>query len=156
MEITFVERGRRQMLQIDNARIIFRNFEGRKDKFNAAGDRNFAVVIDDIDIYDELKANGWNVKSREARDEGGDPFMYLPVKVSFNDRGPVIWLVSGENRVKLNEDTVKCLDEIDIANVDLDIRPFDWEVNGRTGRSAYLQSMAVTQEFDRFAARYQD
>jgi hypothetical protein len=36
----------------------------------------------------------------------------------------------------------------------MDVRPFDWEVNGNTGRTAYLQSIKVTQEIDRFAARF--
>lgn len=46
------------------------------------------------------------------------------------------------------------MDEIDIRSVNLDVRPYDWEVNGKTGRTAYLQSMEVIQEIDRFAARY--
>lgn len=46
------------------------------------------------------------------------------------------------------------IDDIDILSVDMDIRPYDWEVNGKTGRTAYLQSMQVTQEVDRFAARF--
>ena len=46
------------------------------------------------------------------------------------------------------------LDNIDIVNVSLDIRAYDWEVNGKTGRTAYLQAMEVTQNIDRFAAKY--
>ena len=46
------------------------------------------------------------------------------------------------------------LDNVDIASVDLDIRPYDWEVNGKTGRSAYLQSIKVVQAIDRFAAQF--
>lgn len=49
---------------------------------------------------------------------------------------------------------VSIVDEIDIRSVNLDVRPYDWKVNGKTGRTAYLQSMEVIQEIDRFAARY--
>ena len=151
MNVTFAPRG---IVQIDNARIIFRNFSGRGDKFNREGDRNFALYITDEDIKDALIKEGWNVKIKPPRDENDTPFMYLPIKVKFNDRGPNVYLVTGDRRVKLDEDTVECLDDIDILNVDLDIRPYDWEVNGNIGRTAYLQSMQVTQEIDRFAARY--
>ena len=46
------------------------------------------------------------------------------------------------------------LDDIDILSVDMDIRPYDDEINGKPFRSAYLQSIFVTQEFDRLAARF--
>lgn len=46
------------------------------------------------------------------------------------------------------------LDDIDIASVSLDIRPYDSEVNGQYYRTAYLQSMKVVQNIDRFAAEY--
>ena len=46
------------------------------------------------------------------------------------------------------------LDEIDIQSVDMDLRPYDWEVNGKEGRSAYLQAMNVIQNIDRFGAQY--
>lgn len=151
MRITYAPRG---ILQIDNARIIWRNFAGRGDKFNREGDRNFALMIPTEEIANDLVERGWNVKIREAREEGDAPFMFLPVKVKFNDRGPMVYLISGNRRVRLDEESVSCLDDIDIVSVDLDIRPFDWEVNGKTGRSAYLQSIEVTQEIDRFAARY--
>ena len=151
MNITFAPRG---ILQIDDARLVYRNFEGRGSQFNREGDRNFAVVIDTEEAKDALINEGWNVKIKDARDDGDIPFMYLPVKVKFNERGPLVYLQSGRNRTTHNEDTVKLLDSIDILGVDLDIRPYNWEVGGKSGRTAYLQSICVTQDIDRFAQRF--
>ena len=154
MKINFASRG---VVQIDDARIIYRNFAGAPSKFNREGDRNFAVVIEDQDIAEALTEKGWNVKIKPPREEGDEPFMFLPVKVKFNDRGPRVYLqnsLGGRNRVTLDEDTVGILDNVDIINVDLDIRPYDWDVQGKTGRTAYLQSICVTQEVDRFLDRY--
>ena len=151
MELTFAPRG---ILQIDDARIIFRNFRGEGSPYNREGDRNFALIIPTEEMADELVAEGWNVKKKDAREEGEPPFMFLPVKVKFNDRGPHVYLKTGDVSNKLDEESVGCIDDIDIRSVNLDIRPYDWEVNGKTGRTAYLQSMEVIQEIDRFAARY--
>lgn len=148
MNITFAPRG---ILQMDHVKIVYRNFSGIGSKFNREGDRNFSVIIEDEATARELIDAGWNVKIKEPREEGDMPFMHLPVKIKFNDRGPNVYLQSGNNRVKLDEESVSCLDDVDILNVDLDIRPYDWEVNGKTGRTAYLHSMCVTQEVDRFA-----
>ena len=148
MRITYAPR---DILQIDDARIIYRNFAGREDKYNREGDRNFAVLIPDEEIADELTRRGWNVKVKPPREEGDTPFMYLPVKVKFNDRGPNIYLRTGRVQNRLEEEDIGRLDRIDIIGVDLDIRPYDWEVNGKTGRTAYLQSICVTQDVDRFA-----
>lgn len=153
MNVVFAPRG---ILQIDDARIIYRNFSGVGSKFNREGDRNFAVYIPDEDTAEELKERGWNVKIKPPREDGDDPFMFLPVKIKFNDRGPSVYLVTGNKKTPLNENTVSCLDDIDILSVDLDIRPYDWDVNGKTGRTAYLQSIWVTQEVDRFASRMMD
>lgn len=153
MNVTFAPRG---ILQIDDARIIYRNFSGVGSKFNREGDRNFAIYIGDEDVANELKDRGWNVKIKPPREDGDDPFMFLPVKIKFNDRGPSVYLVTGNKKTPLNENTVSCLDDIDILSVDLDIRPYDWDVNGKTGRTAYLQSIWVTQEIDRFASRMMD
>ena len=152
MEITFAPK---DILQIDDARIVYRNFSGTGSKFNREGDRNFAVVIPDQDIADELVNRGWNVKIKPPRDEDDTPFMFLPVKIKFNERGPKVYLQSGDKTVELDEESVDCLDDVDILCVDLDIRPYDWEVNGKQGRTAYLQSIHVVQEVDRFAARMQ-
>lgn len=148
MKINFGPRG---TIQIDEANIIFRNFAGNGTKFNREGDRNFAVVIDDTKITDALVREGWNVRIKDAREEGDNPLMYLPVKIKFNYRGPNVYLQSGPTRNKLDEESIRCLDEIYVESVDIDIRPYDWEVNGKKGRTAYLESILVYQKTDRFA-----
>lgn len=151
MHITFAPRG---ILQIDDARIIYRNFSGAGSKFNREGDRNFAVVIPEQEMADALIAEGWNVKIKPPRDEDDTPFMYLPVKIKFNDRGPNCYLATGNRMNRLDEESICCLDDVDILSVDMDIRPYDWDVNGKIGRTAYLASIKVTQEVDRFASRF--
>lgn len=153
MEITFAPRG---ILQINEARIIFKNFSGVGSKFNREGDRNFAVVIPEREMIDRLLEEGWNVKVRPPRDEEDDEFAYLPVKIKFNDLGPNVYLITGNKQNRLDEESIGILDDVNIMNVDLDLRPYDWEVNGKTGRTAYLQGLEVTQELDRFAARYNE
>ena len=157
MELNFGPRG---ILQIDDARIIFRNFSGRPDKYNREGDRNFALIIPNQDIADALMNDtneygvSWKVKIKEPREEGDAPFMYLPVNVKFNDRGPKVVLISGNNQTPLDEDTVSILDDINISCVDMDIRPYDGESTYGPFRSAYLQTMYVTQEIDRLGRKY--
>ena len=143
----------RGILQIDDARIIWRNFKGEPTKFNPrGGDRSFSLVIPNMEMAQDLIKDGWNVKIREPREEGEDPFIHLPVKVYFNDYGPQVHLITNGNRVKLDEESVGMLDDIVIGKVDLDIRPFDWEVRGESGRAAYLQSIrayqVITDRFD--------
>ena len=171
MEVTFAPKN---VLEINDARIIFRNFKGLGDKYNREGDRNFAMIItggllDDGNGRREVTAEemadalmndvnrlgvGWNVKIKAPREEGDEPFIYLPVKIKFNDRGPKVYLKSGRNMIALTEDTVGMLDDITISSVDLDIRPYDDEISGRPFRAAYVQGLWVTQEVDRFAARF--
>lgn len=152
MELTIAPNG---VLQIDDCRIVYRNFSGAATKYNREGDRNFALVIDSQEISDALVEAGWNVKIKPPREEGEEPFRTLKVNVNFNDRGPNVYLVTGKARVLLDENTVKRLDNVDIARVDMDIAPHDWEMpDGRCGRSAYLRSMKVIHNPDRFEEEF--
>lgn len=159
MNINFGPRG---LLQIDDARLIYKNFEGRGDKYNREGDRNFAILIQDEDLKDKLLNDvnrydvAWNIKIKPPREEGDIPFMYLPVKVKFTDRGPNVYLKSGTATNRLTEETIGILDDIEIEMVDLDIRPYDDVVNGKPFRAAYLHAMHVTQRVDRFRSRMEE
>lgn len=158
MELVFAPRN---ILQIDDARICFRNFRGEESMYNAKGNRSFSLVIPNEEMAEALMNDknefgvGWNVKIKAPREAGEAPFIHLPIKVKYTDRSqPRVYLISGKNRIELDEETIGMLDDIDIRSVDLDIRPYDGE--GRFGphRTAYLQSIYVTQEIDRFAQRF--
>ena len=143
-------------INIEGANIIWKNFSGERDKFNP-GKRGFSVVIDDSAMAKELKQEGWNVKERPLQ-EGADPSEQewtLPVKLNMN-RYTQVWLIVGNHKTLLNEDTVAQLDVVDIVNCDISIRPYEWEMSGRTGITAYVDSMYVTIRENKFAEKYAD
>lgn len=142
-------------LIMENAKIRFRNFSGRPDEFTREGDRSFALVIDDEDLANKLKEDGWNVRMRMPKNDGEDPWYYLKVKVNFGGFSPKIIEVTSRNRVSLNEETVGILDSAELKSVDVEISPYHWEIGGRSGITAYLKTMYATIEEDPFAAKYE-
>lgn len=146
--------GPNNRITIENARLIFRDFTGERNKFNS--DRTFGVVLDQ-DFANELEHDGWNVKRLPPREEGGDPLCFLPVKVTFGKVPPKIVLVNGKERKQtLDEKTIGILDWITIESADLIIRPFNYEFNGRTGTKAYLSTLYVTKATDTLEEKYAD
>lgn len=143
---------------MEGVRIIFRNFEGKEGPYNKKGDKNFGVILPD-DVAEQMLADGWNVKYLKPREEdeaeGEQPQPWLPVKVAY-DRGrpPRVVLITSRGRTNLDEQTVETLDYADITNVDLIVNPYSWEVQGKSGISAYLQSMYVTIEEDALERKY--
>lgn len=149
-----------KILEMNNVRIVFRNFEGRQSKYNREGDRNFAIVIEDEDVVAQLLRDGWNVKTKAPKEEGDDPFHYLTVKVKYNsDRprsNPRLYLSTGKRKHLLTEESVGVIDNLDIETASFDLRPYEWEVNGNTGITAYLVGGCVTQVFSRFDIEEED
>lgn len=154
MDITFAPRNILQIDNVDGRDIIFKNFEGRGDTFNREGDRNFSLRLRDPDTVDELLELGWKVKIKDGREDDEGPFMRLPIKVKFTEYGPNVYLWTGNRRNELDEESIRTLDQIEIDHVNMDIRPYDWNINGRTGRTAYLQTIEVFQRVNRFDERY--
>lgn len=139
----------RNLLEIENAQILFKNFSGREKTamvrgsqrvVNEEGKRNFNVVLDPekSDIYwngekvtnpdfgQELANLGFNVSVKPGKEEGEGPQYRLPVHVAFDQIAPEIYLVTGHNKVKLDDQSIACLDTADIVSADLSIN------NGRS------------------------
>jgi len=144
---------------MEGVRIVFRNFAGREGMYNAEGDRNFGVLLDD-DVAEVMERDGWAIKRLKPREEDDKPQAYLQVSLKYTGRGgkklhpPRVMLITSRGRNSLGEDEVEMLDHADITNVDLMIRPFEWVVNGKTGIKAYLQSAYITIEEDYLERKY--
>lgn len=141
---------------LEGVRIGFRNFEGKAGKFNNAGNRNFCVFIDDLDLAKKLEEDGWNIRYLPPREEGDSPTAYLQVKVRFDPIPPKIILVSSRGKKTLDESNVNILDWAEIKNVDIIIRPYNWHTMGGSGIAAYVQTMYVTIVEDAIEAKYAD
>ncbi len=142
-------------INIENARLVFRNFRGEEQRFNPAGRRNFCVLINDDDA-EMFKKDGWNVRYLAPREEEDEPQAYLQVAVSFDNRPPQVWLIAGGRKTNLDVDSINILDWAEIETVDLIIRPYNYDVNGKQGVKAYLKSMYVTIVEDEFEKKYRE
>lgn len=145
---------------IQDAKIIYRNFAGEKQRYTAAGYRNFHVVIEDEELATMLMNDGWNLRAFKPRpdDEETMPGYHMQVVVSFeNQQPPKIVMITNKKGVILSEETVSLLDSAEILTCDLEIRPYNWKLeSGQHGVKAYLKTMYVTIKADPFAEKYAD
>lgn len=146
-------------ITIEDAKIIFKNFQGKEGQYNRAGERNFGVLIDD-EIVETLQADGWNVKFLRPREGDQDQHeqAWLPVKVRFGQIPPTAVLITSRGKVKLDEETIGQLDWAYFKTVDLVIRPYNYPAFGGkpAGVSAYLKAIYVTIQEDDLSMKYGD
>lgn len=144
-------------IEIDDCRIMWRNFSGLEGRFpDPIRGRGFAVIIPNQELADALTENGWDVIVRPARDEDEDPLYLLKVKFNYLHEGlkPTAYLKSGRNMKALDEDTIGILDRASIMSVNADIRRSEYidKHTGELKKTNYLKHIKVTQQIDRFAA----
>lgn len=148
-------------LLLEDAQIVFKNFTGKEGQYNREGDRNFCLLLDD-ELAATMAQDGWNIKELRAREEGDTPQKYIQVSVKYRGRDgaavrpPRIVLITSRGRTDLDEDASEIIDQIDIANVDLIVRPYEWAVNGKHGVKAYLKALYVTMAEDALMRKYED
>lgn len=141
----------------DEARITFRNFEGKAGMYNAQGQRNFHIVLTP-EQAEALRSDGFNVKERPPREEGDLPFYHLKVNVKMDSNiPPKIFVVTSKGRRQLTEDMLQMLDWADFARIDLIFSRYkrDWG-DGRVTITAYLQTFFGFIREDELELRYAD
>lgn len=146
-----------QPVVLENRKIIFRNFAGKEGKFNVEGARNFAVVLEEEEGR-LMENDGWNVKWGRPREDEEPLPPYLKVNVKYGTRGqpPRVVLITSKGKTPLGEAEIPLLDWAEITGVDLIVRPYSWDINGRQGVSAYLKSIYVTIREDELELKYGD
>lgn len=148
-------------LTVENTRFFGRpNFAGEEDQFRDSS-RKFTIIVPNA-AADELRALGWNVKTKETDKEGNPlpdgPVSHLKVKLNFTpnpehpndismERGPDVWVIMGEDREKLNSRTVGILDRSRIVSLDLEVRGWEYDPEESPGEfsARLVQLVAVIQ-----------
>jgi hypothetical protein len=139
---------------IEGVQLLFPNFSGKETQYNDAGNRNFNIILTP-EMADDLSQRGFNVKERPGREEGDPSQFTLQIKVNFQNRPPRIVMITSSGRTNLNEHSVEVLDWADIQYADLIISPYHWEgFGGKSGVTAYLQSLYATIEEDDLERKY--
>ena len=156
-------------IAIDDTRFIFQtNFAGDPSKDRFADSRRKAnLVIPDPEQAKDLIKAGFKVRETKPRlDE--DPMDFIPeyfvlAVLKYRNRlgqpvkyPPKVYLVSGDNDpVLLDEDSVSCIDNMRVKNVNVILNPYEYDpVNN--GMSLYIRTMYVEQDLDDdpYASRY--
>lgn len=148
---------------IENARILpgsFRNFAGRASQYNAEGDRNFVLALDQ-DMAHELQQKGWPVKWTPDRySDDGEMRATMRVKLKYTTRdgrklvAPKVVVISSTGKVNYDESMVGLLDTMDIAKADLILNPYEYKAMGREGVTAYLKTAYITMAEDALDIKY--
>ena len=121
----------------------YRNFSGMKTEYNRAGNRTFSIFLPEETAV-ILQEEGWHVKHKPPRREGEDDRWQMDIAVGFDRYPPTIKVTSADGTTSfLTEESVGILDSADIESADIELRPYNWEVNGKVGVKAYLREMDV-------------
>lgn len=141
------------VITMEGARIGFRNFSGKEGPYNLKGQRNFCVFLDE-DLATRLQKDRWNVKWPKNPVPNDDRKPYLPVAVNFDNFPPKVVIIKNKKKEDLTEEDIHILDWVEIENVDIIIRPYNWEAQGKSGVKAYLKTMYITIIQDAFEEKY--
>lgn len=156
---TMVHKRVTEDLKLENIRPMWRNFAGEKRLYNESGKRIFSIPLDEP-LALELREIGWNIRdnSKKVKEDPNKELLYhLDVTVKMDGKRPprIFMITKSQNRrTQLDEDTLVLLDYAEFDLVDVIIRPFNWDVQGKQGVAAYLKTGFFTIHEDDLEKKY--
>lgn len=143
---------------LEDVRIGWTNFSGAKGPFNKEGDLFFELFLRE-EVATKLADEGYNVKFPDEEEAEEDEYQkdpHLRIKLKMDGaRPPKVVITNGANgSTQLNADTIQILDQADIAGVDIIFRPYEYDVQGSRGKSAWLKALYVTLDRNAFDDKY--
>ena len=150
------QKGKLTPIAMENVRIFAKNFAGEPTKYNPAGGRRKFCLFIPPEYIERMLTEGWKVKYLKPReeDEGDEPRAFIEVEVKFGKYPPRIVMIGSAGKRDLNQRTVNLLDWAQATNIDLVIRPYEWDVNDNSGVKAYLGKIFFTIYEDDLDRKY--
>lgn len=158
-----------ERIALDDTRFIFTtNFSGdpKRDRFGD-GRRKANIIIPSEQQAKELTKAGFKVRQTKPPEDAGldwVPEYYILAQVKYRKNNgeavkypPNVYLVTpGNDPVLLNEETIGCLDQIRVKNVNVILNPHEYDGANGSGLSLYVRTLYVEQDMDDdpYAARY--
>lgn len=153
-----------QAFTVEEARIGFKNFAGEVGPYNKDGKKDFALMIDNDELLNDLVEQGYNVKypkpNPEINPEEDTRSPYLMIKVDRQVSPLVIKVdVNGAelSRQRVPNEETGMLDWLSPKTIDLVVRPYDYSDSGftnGTGISAWLNEIVYVVEVSPLEAKY--
>lgn len=144
----------RLVYEVENAILLFKNFAGAEGLYNAAGRRNFCVMLGD-NLAEDLTKNGFNVKYTKPHDEDDEPHPYVKVNVNYDSAyPPQITLHTSHGATLLDASNVNTLDFADITKASVQFTGYHAPKADPGTHTAWLSIMHVEIREDPFSAMY--
>lgn len=154
----------RNQITIENAEIMYSktspNFSGAAHQYNAEGNRNFCMFIDDENLAQDMINAGWNIKELPPRPDHPEDhvryFLSVTVKYRKIDGTPVqqlpeVYIVANGKPKPLSEKSIGSLDKRQIKYVDVRLNP---RIKDDGTIKAYAAELYVTVESNPLADKY--
>lgn len=150
-----------KFVEVPGGDLCYRNMQGAATDYTPAGIRSFAIIIDD-EFANELENEGWtciNHKPRNSKDPDSPIVSRFKIKMNFNSSNPPSVFVASRDGKRRTQVDPSWLDDQNIDRrriewCDIEVNPYNRNVNGKDWCSAYLSEITIKLQEGAFDYKY--